>query len=83
VEDKEIMSFTDENGNKVDFEAIARIYLEEKEYMILAPIGGNEEDAFAFRVDFEDEKQVLNLVEDEKEFDLIRKEYKNLLYKEQ
>ena len=36
MEDKEIMSFRDEDGNKVDFEAIARIYVKEKEYLLLA-----------------------------------------------
>jgi uncharacterized protein YrzB (UPF0473 family) len=83
VEEKEIMSFLDEDGNKVDFEPIARIYLEEQEYLILAPINGNEEDAFVFRVDLEDEKQVLNIVEDDEEFNEVKKEYKNLLYKEE
>ena len=83
MEEKEIMSFKDEEGNKVDFEAIARIYLEdEREYLILAPAdgSGNEDDAFVFRVDMEDEKEVLNIVEDEKEFAAVKKEYKNLLY---
>lgn len=83
MEEKEIMSFLDEDGNKVDFEPIARIYLEEQEYLILAPVNGNEEDAFVFRVDVEDEKQVLNIVEDDEEFNEVKKEYKNLLYKEE
>ena len=30
-EETQIMTFLDENGNKVQFEAIARIYLEDKE----------------------------------------------------
>lgn len=80
MEEKEIMSFRDENGNKVDFEPIARIFLEEQEYLILSPVDGNEEDAFVFRVDMVDEKQELNLVEDDKEFEKVKKEYKNLLY---
>ena len=37
MEDREIMSFRDEDGNKVDFEAVARIYLKEQEYLLLAP----------------------------------------------
>lgn len=82
MEEKEIMTFKDEEGNKVEFEAIARIYLEEQEYLILAPVDGNEEDAFVFRVDYEGEKQELNLVEDEEEFNEVKKEYKNLLYNE-
>jgi hypothetical protein len=26
LEEKEVMSFRDENGNKIDFEAIAKVY---------------------------------------------------------
>jgi uncharacterized protein YrzB (UPF0473 family) len=81
MEDKEIMTFLDEEGNKVEFEPIARIYVEEQEYMILSPVNGSEEDAYVFRVDMEEEKEVLNLVEDDEEFDRVKKEYKNLLYK--
>ena len=36
---------------------------------------------FAFRIDINDEgKEELNLVEDDKEFEEIKKEYKKLLY---
>jgi len=80
VEVKEIMSFLNETGEKVDFEAIAEIYLEETKYLILAPINGDEEDAFIFRVDIEEEKEVLNLVEDDDEFIKVKKEYKRLIY---
>ncbi|GFZ31773.1 hypothetical protein CSC2_22990 [Clostridium zeae] len=82
LEDKEIMSFRDENGNKVDFEAVARIYLEEQEYLILSPLeeGADEEDAFIFRVDEVEGKEEYNLVEDDKEFEAVKKEYKKLLY---
>lgn len=82
MEDKEIMSFKDEEGNKVDFEAIARIYLEDKEseYLILSEVNGNEDDAFIFRVDRFEDKEELNLVEDKDEFEAVKKEYKKLLY---
>lgn len=81
MEEKEIMSFKDEEGNKVDFEAIARIYLGEQEYLLLSPIDENSQDIFAFRIDLnEDDIEELNLVEDEKEFEAIKKEYKKLLY---
>jgi uncharacterized protein YrzB (UPF0473 family) len=75
-----IMSFKDESGNKVDFEAVAEIYLEEQKYLILAHVEGDEEDAYVFRVDLEDEKEVYNLVEDDEEFLEVSKEYKKLLY---
>lgn len=81
LEEKEIMSFKDEEGNKVDFEAIARIFLVEQEYLLLSPIDEESEDIFAFRIDVDgDGNEELNLVEDEKEFEAIKKEYKKLLY---
>ena len=75
-EERQIMTFLDEEGNKVEFEAVARIFLEEQEYLLLAPADDTEsEDVFVFRVDEE-----LNLVEDDKEFLAVKKEYKKLLY---
>ncbi len=81
MEEKEIMSFRDEDGNKVDFEAVAKIYLEEQGYLLLSPVEEDNDDMFAFRIDINDEgKEELNLVEDDKEFEEIKKEYKKLLY---
>lgn len=80
MEEKEIMSFRDEDGNKVDFEAVARIFLEEKEYLLLTPVEEEAEDMFIFRIDKVDDREELNLVEDDKEFLAVKKEYKKLLY---
>ena len=80
-EETQIMTFLDENGNKVQFEAIARIYLEDKEYLLLAPVEEKDsEDIYVFRIDEVDGKQELNLVEDDREFLAVKKEYKKLLY---
>lgn len=79
-EEKVIMSFLDENGEKVDFEAIAKVYLEEIEYLLLAPVDEESEDVYVFRVDEVNGKEELNLVEDDKEFLAVKKEYKKLLY---
>lgn len=80
-EEVQIMTFLDEDGNKVQFEAIAKIYLEEKEYLLLAPVEDKDsEDIYVFRVDTVDGKQELNLVEDDKEFIAVKKEYNKLLY---
>ena len=80
MEDREIMSFRDKDGNKVDFEAVARIYVKEQEYLLLAPLDEESEDVFIFRVDNVDGKEELNLVEDDEEFLAVKKEYKKLLY---
>lgn len=80
MEEKEIMSFRDEDGNKVDFEAVARVFLEEQEYLLLTPVEEDAEDIFIFRIDKDGEKEELNIVEDDKEFMAVKKEYKKLLY---
>ena len=80
MEERQIMSFKDEDGNKVDFEAVARIYLDDKEYLLLSQIGNENEDILIFRVDNIDGKEELNLVEDDKEFLAVKKEYKKLIY---
>lgn len=80
-EEVQVMTFLDEDGNKVQFEAIAKIYLEEKEYLLLASVEDKDsEDIYVFRVDTVDGKQELNLVEDDKEFIAVKKEYNKLLY---
>ncbi|MDU4883297.1 MAG: DUF1292 domain-containing protein [Clostridium celatum] len=80
-EEVQIMTFLDESGNKVQFEAIARIYLEDKEYLLLTPVEDKDnEDIYVFRIDEIDGKQELNLVEDDKEFIAVKKEYNKLLY---
>ena len=62
------MTFLDENGNKVEFEAVARIFLGEQQYLLLAPVEEKDsEDIYVFRIDEVDGKQELNLVEDDKE----------------
>lgn len=81
MEEKEVMSFRDEDGNKVDFEAIAKIYLGEQGYLLLSPLDDKSDDMFAFRIDINEEgNEELNLVEDDKEFEKVKKEYKKLLY---
>ncbi|HCW04640.1 MAG TPA: hypothetical protein DGK91_08995 [Clostridium sp.] len=80
--EREIMAFKDESGEKVDFEVVAKLKVESKDYMILAPLDGNEEDAFAFRVDIENGKPVYNFVEDEKEFEKVQNQYKAYTEKE-
>ena len=80
MDDKVIMSFKDEEGNKIDFEVVAEIYIEEVKYLILAPTDEESEDEFIFRVDVVDGNEEYNLVEDDNEFNLVKKEYKKLLY---
>lgn len=79
-EEKQIMKFLDEEGNVVEFEAVARVFLKEQEYLLLAPLNDTSEDLYVFRIDEVDGKEELNIVEDDKEFIAVKKEYKKLLY---
>lgn len=83
MEDKTILKFKDEEGNVVELEAVAEIYLEEQKYLILAPLDDNSADEYVYRVDVNKEGQEeLNAIESDEEFMKVKKEYKNLLYNE-
>ena len=45
-EEKQIMKFLDEEGNVVEFEGVARIFLKEQEYLLLAPVNDDSEDLY-------------------------------------
>jgi len=83
VDEKTILKFKDEEGNVVELEAVAEIYLEEQKYLILAPLDDNSADEYVYRVDVNKEGQEeLNAIESDEEFMKVKKEYKNLLYNE-
>ncbi|MFB0917557.1 MAG: DUF1292 domain-containing protein [Clostridiaceae bacterium] len=74
------MKFKDEDGNLVELEAVARIFLEEQEYLILAPFD-NEDEEFVFRVDHDENgNEVYNALDDDNEFLKVKKEYSRILY---
>lgn len=81
MEEREIMYFLDEDGNKLGFEAQARIYICDSEYLILSPVNQEETeeiDEYIFRVDEVDGKQELNFVENDREYNDVKKEYNRL-----
>lgn len=86
-QDKDIRYFKDEDGNKVGFEAVAEIYLDEDtpketKYLILSPLNADDtqDDAYIFRVDEVNGQEELNFVEDDDVFARVSKAYKELLY---
>jgi uncharacterized protein YrzB (UPF0473 family) len=83
LEDKKILKFKDEDGNVIELEAIAEIYLEKQKYLILAPMDEESSDEYVYRVDVDKEgNEELYAVEEDEEFMSVKKEYKNLLYSE-
>ncbi|WP_312649357.1 DUF1292 domain-containing protein [Proteiniclasticum sp.] len=83
MEESRILKFKDEDGNVVELEAVAEIYLEKQKYLILAPLDEDSDDEYVYRVDADqDGKEELNAIESDEEFMAVKKEYKNLLYGE-
>ena len=79
-EERQIMKFKDEDGNTVELEAVAEIYLDETKYLILAPLD-SEDDEFVFRVDKDaDGNEEYNTIDDDQEFLRVKKEYNRILY---
>lgn len=83
MEDKKILKFKDEDGNTIELEAVAEIYLEKQKYLVLAPLDDENSDEYVYRVDVDKEgNEELNAIEKDEEFMRVKKEYKNLLYSE-
>ncbi|MBU3146353.1 DUF1292 domain-containing protein [Clostridium sp. CF012] len=76
MEENKIISMIDEDGEKVDFELVEIIELDENRYALLAPIG-DEEDAFVYKITIVDEKEEYTAVEDEEEFERVLEEYES------
>ncbi|GCD11105.1 DUF1292 domain-containing protein [Clostridium tagluense] len=76
MEENKIISMMDEDGEKVDFELIEIIELDENRYALLAPIG-DEEDAFVYKITTVNDKEEYNAVEDEEEFERVLEEYES------
>ena len=76
MEENKIITMIDEDGEKVDFEIIEIIELDENKYALLAPIG-EEEDAFVYKIELIDDKEQYIAVEDEEEFERVLEEYES------
>ena len=76
MEENKIITMMDEDGEKVDFELIEIIELDENKYALLAPIG-DEEDAFVYKIETVDGKEQYIAVEDEEEFERVLEEYES------
>ncbi len=76
MEENKIITMIDEDGEKVDFELIEIIELDENKYALLAPIG-EEEDAFVYKIELVDGKEQYIAVEDEEEFERVLEEYES------
>ena len=76
MEENKIVSMIDEDGEKVDFELVEIIELDEIKYALLAPIG-DEEDAFVYKIEIVEGKEQYIAVEEEEEFERVLEEYES------
>lgn len=76
MEENKIITMIDEDGEKVDFELIEIIELDENKYALLAPIG-DEDDAYVYKIEEVDGKPQYIAVEDEEEFERVLEEYES------
>ncbi|MFT5874387.1 MAG: hypothetical protein ACI8WT_003348 [Clostridium sp.] len=81
MEENKIITMLDEDGEKVDFELVEIIELDENKYALLAPIG-EEDDAFVYKIDKVDDKEEYIAVEDEEEFARVLEEYESTFSEE-
>ncbi len=76
MEENKVITMVDEDGEKVDFELIEIIELDENKYALLAPIG-DEDDAYVYKIQVVDGKEEYIAVEDEEEFERVLEEYES------
>lgn len=79
-DDKFYMDFKDEDGNKITFEIIAELFIDEQKYLILGDDSELDENSYVVREDIVNGKIEYNFLESEEEFNRVRKEYKKIIY---
>lgn len=78
-----IISLIDENGVESQFEIILTLEAEGKEYAILMPLEDNEaEEALIFRIDTDEEGDILTPLEDDEEYENVVAVYNTLMEEE-
>lgn len=76
-----ILKFKDQQGNIIELELIAELYVNKNKYVVLAPLDEDSEDEYIYRVDIDkDGNKEWNTIEEDKEFLEVKREYKKLLY---
>ncbi|WP_366455372.1 DUF1292 domain-containing protein [Clostridium hominis] len=71
--EQKIMTFRDDNGNKIDYQILEQKLINKTEYVTMAPVN-NKADVEVFKIKFDrDWNESLIQVESEKELDMVRK----------
>lgn len=79
MDNENIVELVDENGEKVQFEHLDTLELNQKTYIVLTPLeeAENEEsDVYIMRIAEEDGEEILEVVEDPKEVEAVFEEFR-------
>ncbi|MBM7833745.1 DUF1292 domain-containing protein [Clostridium sardiniense] len=72
MSDKKIMTFRDENNNKIDYEILEQVLISGSEYVALAPVTSHEKIEL-FKIKFDkDWNESLEEVSSEKEINMFK-----------
>ncbi|MFR3071549.1 MAG: DUF1292 domain-containing protein [Paeniclostridium sp.] len=78
-----IVNLIDQDGNEIQFEIILTLEAEGKEYAILMPLDDNEaEEALIFRIDSDEEGDILTPLENDDEYETVVAVYNTLMEEE-
>lgn len=70
----------DEEGKEVEFELVMKFDIEDKEYVIVAAVDGDEEEAIAFRIDKDENgEDIFVTIDDDAEFNMVTEAYETLV----
>ncbi|MNI55109.1 MULTISPECIES: DUF1292 domain-containing protein [Clostridium] len=73
MSEKRKMTFTDENGEKVDYTILDQLLINSKEYVVMAPVG-NEKNIEIYKMLFDAKlNESLEAVESESEISMVKK----------
>ena len=79
MDDRETITLLDENGEETEFEVLGVVTVEDIDYAILVPIDEDEDQAYIFRIDADENgEEVLSEVEDDEEFDMVKDAWETL-----
>lgn len=79
--DEEIMTITLEDGTEVDCAIIAIFPVEEKDYIALLPLDGNEEEGEVFLYEFKENEDGIELlsIESDEDYELVTQAFDEIL----
>lgn len=78
-----IIRLIDEEGEEISFEVVMTLQAEGKDYAILIPVEGDDEEAYIFRIDTIDGEDVIVPIENEEEYEVVLKAYEEIMEEEE